>query len=402
MRNIAKRMEGIPFSGIRHIFERVQRLERESKSIIHLEIGQPDFDTPDHIKQAKSKAIDDGLTHYTSNYGIMPLREAISKKLKQDNNLQFSPENEIIVTLGVSEAIFISMMALLNPGDEVLVLEPLFPNYLMAARMVGAIPVPVPVHQENNYQPDITDLKQRLTSRTRMLVITTPGNPTGALFDEYTLQSLADFSIENDLLVMSDEIYEKLIYDNCRHLSIAGLPGMRSRTLTLNGFSKSYAMTGWRVGYVAADESLIQALIRIHQYAVVCANSTAQWGALEALEGPQDGLKSMVDEFDRRRLLVIDRLSEAPGISFPRPQGAIYAYIDVSRLSADAYRLADDLLLQARIAVVPWDKRHIRISYGVSFESLEIALERFHEFCLRQLSKQHIHSESLLDSTSIA
>ena len=387
MRNIAKRMEEIPFSGIRHIFERVQRLERESKSIIHLEIGQPDFDTPTHIKQAKSKAIDDGLTHYTSNYGIMPLRKAISKKLEQDNNLQFSPENEIIVTLGVSEAIFISMMALLNPGDEVLVLEPLFPNYLMAARMAGAIPVPVPTHQENNYQPDITDLKQKLTSRTRMLVIATPGNPTGTLLEECTLQSLADFSIENDLLVISDEIYEKLIYDDRKHLSIASLPGMRSRTLTLNGFSKSYSMTGWRVGYVAADESLIQALIRIHQYTVVCANSTAQWGALAALEGSQDSLKAMVDEFDRRRLLVIDRLSEVPSISFPRPRGAIYAYIDISQLSTDAYHFTDDLLLQAHVAVVPWDKNHIRISYGVSYGNLEIALERFHEFCFRQSSK---------------
>lgn len=376
MQQIAERMNRIPFSGIRTIFERVNCFEQEGTPVIHLEIGRPDYDTPGHIKQAGYRALDDGQVHYTSNFGILPLREAIARKLKYDNQLDYDPKTEIVVTVGVSEGIMMSMMALLNSGDEVLIPEPLFPCYVMTARMAGAIPVAVPVYAENEYQPARADLEARLSQRTRMLVVTTPGNPTGVVLSESTLQDLADFSIENDLLVMADEIYEKLIYDNRRHISIASLSGMRSRTITLNGFSKSYAMTGWRLGYVAADAQLIQALIRIHQYSVVCTNSFAQWGGVAALEGSQVCVQTMVEEFNRRRLLVIEQLQNIPGLSFPRPQGALYVYIDVSRLTHSAYQLASDLLEQAHVAVVPWDQQHIRISYGNSYENVKVALER--------------------------
>lgn len=381
MRQIAERMDRIPFSRIRTIFERVNRLEQEGVPVIHLEVGRPDFDTPEHIKQAGYRALHSGQVHYTSNYGILPLREAIARKLEHDNHLVFNPKTEIIVTAGVSEGILITMMALLNPGDEVLIPEPLFPCYVKAARMAGAIPVAVPVYAKNKYQPARVDLESRLSKRTRMLVVTTPGNPSGVVMSESTLKDLACFSIENDLLVMADEIYEKLIYDNCRHISIASLPGMRSRTITLNGFSKSYAMTGWRLGYVAAEEWLIQALIRVHQYSVVCATSFAQWGGVAALEGSQMCVQTMVDEFNRRRLFLIEQLQNIPGISFPRPEGAMYVYVDVSRLTQSAYQLANDLLEHAHVAVVPWDERHIRISYGNSYENLETALERMSE-CL--------------------
>lgn len=381
MRQVAERMDRIPFSRIRAIFERVNRLEQEGVPVIHLEVGRPDFDTPEHIKQAGYRALHSGQVHYTSNYGILPLREAIARKLEHDNHLVFNPKTEIIVTAGVSEGILITMMALLNPGDEVLIPEPLFPCYVKAARMAGAIPVAVPVYAKNKYQPARVDLESRLSKRTRMLVVTTPGNPSGVVMSESTLKDLACFSIENDLLVMADEIYEKLIYDNCRHISIASLPGMRSRTITLNGFSKSYAMTGWRLGYVAAEEWLIQALIRVHQYSVVCATSFAQWGGVAALEGSQMCVQAMVDEFNRRRLFLIEQLQNIPGISFPRPEGAMYVYVDVSRLTQSAYQLANDLLEHAHVAVVPWDERHIRISYGNSYENLETALERMSE-CL--------------------
>ena len=383
MIQIADRMANIPFSTIRNMFERVNRLEQEGAPVIHLEIGRPDFDTPDHIKMAAVQAQIDGHVHYTSNYGIFPLREAISRKLDRDNHLVFDPQTELIVTVGVSEGILMTMMALLNPGDEVLIPEPLFPPYEMVARMAGAVPVPVPVGVENDYQPTRADCEARLSTRTRMLVVTTPGNPTGVVMNEDTLQGLSDFAIENDLFVMADEIYEKLIYDGQRHISIAGLAGMRSRTITLNGFSKCYAMDGWRLGYVAADAQLIQALIRIHQYSVVCANSVSQWGAVAALEGPQSEMHAMVEEFDRRRLLVIEQLQQIPEISFPRPQGAMYVYIDVSKVAESAYQLADDLLERANIAVVPWDQRHIRISYANSYDNLRVALERMRKhFCL--------------------
>ncbi len=380
MQQSAERMNRIPFSGIRTILEQVNCLEREGTPVIHLEAGHPNFDTPGHIKQAGLGAIDDGQVHYTSNFGILPLREAIARKLKHDNHLDYDSKTEIIVTVGVSEGIMMSMMALLNPGDEVLILEPLFPCYVMAAHMAGAIPVPVPVCAENEYQPARADLEARLSKRTRMLVVTTPGNPTGVVLSESVLRDLADFSIENNLLVMADEIYEKFIYDNRRHISIASLSGMRSRTITLNGFSKSYAMTGWRLGYAAADAQLIQALIRIHQYSVVCTNSFAQWGGVAAIEGPQTCVREMVEEFNRRRLLVIEQLRDIPGISFPRPQGAMYVYVDVSGLNKSAYQLTDDLLEQAHIAVAPWDRRHIRISYSSSYELLQVALERMCQF----------------------
>lgn len=312
---IAQRMNEIPFSSVRRIFERANSLERQGESVIHLDVGQPDFDTPNHIKEAARNAMYDGKNHYTSNYGIIPLRQAIAQKLERENRLTFDPVNEIIVTAGVSSGIMTTMMALLNPGDEVLISEPLFPSYVMAARMAGAIPVTVPTLLENAYQPLQSDLEPLLNAKTRMLVITTPTNPTGAILSKTQLQELASFSIKHDLIVMSDEIYEKLVYEDYSHISIASLPGMRDRTVILNGFSKSYAMTGWRLGYVAAPAELIQAIVRVHQYSVVCANSVAQWGAVAALDGPQTNVACMVSEFDQRRRLVVNLLQEIPEIS---------------------------------------------------------------------------------------
>ncbi len=379
-KHVAKRMGQIHYSGIRTIFESVSQLERQGYPIIHLEIGQPDFDTPEHIKQAAYNALYEGQVQYTSNYGILPLRRAIASKLKRENALIVDPETELIVTTGVSEAIMITMMALLNPGDEVLIMEPLFPCYPMSVRMAGAVPVSVPTYAVNNYQTLRSGLEGLVTLRTKMLVLTTPGNPTGTLLNMETLRELADFSIQHNLLVVADEIYEKLIYDGSSHISIASLPGMGRRTLTLNGFSKSYAMTGWRLGYVAADKSLIQALVRIHQYSVVCSTSFAQWGAVAALEGTQEPMRQMVAELNRRRLMLIEALNKIPDLSFCRPQGAMYVYIDVSQIAEDAYVLAEELLYCAHVAVVPWDSRHIRISYSTSYDDIKIAMEKMQNF----------------------
>lgn len=376
----AERMQEIPFSTIRSLFERASQLEIAGQPIVHLDIGRPDFDTPQHIKQASVKALNEGHVHYTSNYGLLPLRQSIAKKLKNDNALSINPDNEVIVTAGVSEAIVISMIALLNPGDEVLIPGPLFPAYAMAARMAGAIPITVATHPENNYQPTQHDLQAVLSNRTKMLIVITPGNPTGVVFDIETLKMLADFSTSHNLFVLSDEIYEKLIYDNHTHISIASLPGMQQRTLTLNGFSKAYAMSGWRLGYVAGDVNLIQVLLRIHQNTTVCANTPAQWGAIAALDGSQISTQAMIHEFDRRRKLLIEQLNTIPNISFPRPEGAMYIYINVSKLSDDAYHLANQLLEKAHTAVIPWDREHIRIAYGNSYENLAIAIQRMRNF----------------------
>lgn len=373
---IAQRMEQISFSGIRTIFEKANKLEQAGRKVIHLEQGRPDFDTPEHIKLASQEALAKGAVHYTSNYGILPLRQAIAHKLAHDNGISVDPESELIVTAGVSEGLMMSMLALLNPGDEVLIPEPVFPVYLMTARMAGAIPVTVPTSEKHGYKPQLSDLKAKLTSKTKMLVINTPGNPTGCVLGHDDLERIAHFAIGNDLLVLSDEIYEKLIYDGQTHVSIASLPGMKERTITLNGFSKSYAMTGWRMGYLAADRKLIDALIRIHQYSVVCSTSFAQWGALAALEGPQNAMQSMQQTFARRRNFITHELGKIPGITFAMPQGALYVYIDVSHITDNAYRLADQLLEHSQIAVVPWDKQHIRIAYGNSHHNLEIAMQR--------------------------
>ena len=372
---VADRMESIPFSEIRKIFEEVVRREKQGQSIIHMEIGRPDFDTPQHIKAAAKKALDDGLVHYSSNYGLMELREAIAGKFNRDNGIDYNPKNEILVTLGVTEGLFLSMMALMNHGDEILVPTPCFPHYIYSARMAGAHVVPVPLQENNNFNLNIDDIKSRLTPKTRMIIINTPGNPTGAIFTKDALNAVAELAREHDLYVLSDEIYEKMIYENNRHISIAGLPGMRERTITLNGFSKNYAMTGWRLGYAASSSQVISAMVRIHQYATVCPVTFAQWGAIEALNGPQDCVDEMVKEFDRRRILVTQRLQGMDTISLVPPKGAFYALPNVSGIEKTPQELAAYLLDEAGISVVPWGKCHIRLSYANSYENLEKAMD---------------------------
>lgn len=372
---LAKRMDIIPFQRIRKIVEEVTRRESLGQEIIHLEIGRPDFDTPSHIKEAATQAISDGKVHYTSNYGIPELRNAIAQKFKTDNGLIYDPADEVIVTVGATEGIFLSMMALLDPEDEVLIPDPSFPCYAQCANMIEAVPVLVPLKEENDFEPVIEDYKSRITPKTKMIVLNTPHNPTGAIFSKETLTQIAQLAIEHDLFVLSDEIYEKNIYDEYEHFAIATLPGMRERTITLNGFSKSHCMTGWRLGYVASDKEVISGLIRIHQYATVCATSFAQHGAVAALTGSQECVETMGKEFSRRRVMVVDRLREMPGIKVFKPKGAFYIFINVEDINMTPSELGTYLLDEASIAVVPWGKKHIRISYANSYENLGIAMD---------------------------
>jgi len=382
MVRVADRMESIPFSGIRKVFEEVNRRVGAGEDIIHLEIGRPDFDTPAHIKEAAKMALDEGRVHYSSNYGFPELRQAITQKLNRDNGLSYDPATEIIVTVGTNEAVFMAMMALLDPGDEVLIPDPCWLHYFYCARMAGAVPISVPIREENEFNPRIEDFRSQITPKTRMMVINTPNNPTGAVYSYETLEELAQLAREMDLLVLSDEIYEKMVYGGNRHFSIGGFPGMRERTVTVNGFSKIYAMTGWRLGYAAADRELTSALIRIHQYTTVCATSFAQWGAIEALEGPQDDAQMMVKEFDRRRKLVYTELQEMPGIEVVEPKGAFYIFPNIKGLGKSTEELSSFLLDEAKIAVVPgtvlgnYGADYIRISYANSYENLEKAMDR--------------------------
>ncbi len=377
----AERMSSIPFSGIRKIFEEVTRRERLGEKIIHLEMGEPDFDTPAHVKEVAKKALDEGKVHYSSNYGIPQLREAITEKLKKDNGLAYDPATEVIVTVGSNEAVFITMMALLNPGDEVLIPDPCWLHYFYCAKMAGAVPISVPLREEEGFNPRVEDFLSRTTSKTRMIVINTPHNPTGVIFDPGALKGLAQLAKEKDLFVLSDEIYEKMVYDGNRHVSIGSFPGMKERTMTINGFSKIYAMTGWRLGFVAASKELISAMVRIHQYATVCASTFAQWGGVEALKGPQTEAERMLKEFDRRRGLVYGALKEMPGIRVTRPKGAFYIFPNIEGLGKTPEDLTRFLLDEAKVAVVPgsalgeFGTKYIRISYANSYDNLQIAME---------------------------
>ena len=378
----AERMKRIPFSGIRKVFEKAKRLEEEGQRVVNLGIGRPDFDTPAHIKQAAKEALDAGMVHYSSNYGLPELREAIAARLERDNGLTYDPNGEIIVTVGANEAVLMSMAATLNPGDEVIIPDPAWLHYFYCARLVGAVPVAVPLREEKEFKLDPDDVARAITPRMRMLVVTTPHNPTGSVLDEEILQALADIAERYDLLVLSDEIYDKIIYDGVRHISFATLPGMRERTLTVNGFSKTYAMDGWRLGYVAAPRALIALLIRVHQYTTVCATTFIQMGAVAAYRGPQDCVAEMAAEFDRRRQYLIPALNEIEGISCVRPQGAFYAFPSIKATGKSSAEIADFLLEEAKVALIPgsafgqYGEGYLRIAYSNPLENIQEAVER--------------------------
>jgi len=387
---VADRMETIPFSGIRKVFEEVIRREKAGEKIIHLSIGRPDFDTPKNIKEAAKKALDDGKVHYASNYGIPELRDAIAQKTEQENNVGYDPASEIVVTVGANEGVLLAMMGLLNPGDEVLIPDPVWLHYFYCVQMAGAVPISVPTREENEFVPRIEEFKGLLTEKTKMIVLTSPNNPTGAVASAEALDALAQLAKEKDLFVISDEIYESMVYDGNRHISIASLPGMKERTIIVNGFSKKYSMTGWRLGWICSDKALMSAMIRIHQYTTVCVTTFAQYGAVEALTGPQDEINRMITEFDRRRGFVYDSLKEMPGIRVLRPKGAFYVFPNITGTGKTSEEITGYLLDEAKIAVVPgsvfgnYGEGYIRISYANSYENLEIAMSNMN-YALRRL-----------------
>lgn len=378
--NIADRMQMIPFSGIRAIFEEVTKRESAGEQIINLNIGRPDFDTPQHIKAAAKRALDAGKVHYASNYGIVELRQALAQYMQRENQLCYDPEHEIVITVGANEGILMAMMALLNPGDEVLIPDPVWLHYFYCARLAGAVPVSVPLHEAHGFVPQVEDFRERITSRTKMMLITTPHNPTGAVAPLATLEALAQFAQQYDLFVLTDEIYEAMVYDDSRHISMGSLPDMKCRTVTINGFSKKYSMTGWRLGWVAADAALMSAMIRVHQYTTVCATTFAQWGALQAVTGPQEETNRMIAEFDQRRMIVYNALKRMPGVSVSKPQGAFYIFPNIKQSGKSSEEMCRFLLDEAKIALVPgsvfgaYGEGFLRISYANSRQNLQQAM----------------------------
>ena len=376
-----QKMKKIPFTGIRRVMEKASKLQAEGKSVIHFEVGQPDFDTPENIKEAAKRALDEGKTSYSSNYGYVEFRKAIAEKLERMNGIQADPMTEIMVTTGGEEAVAAALLSLLEKGDEVLVPDPGYIPYVSLVKLAEGVPVAVPLSAEDNYCYHVDRLEQLVTPRTKLLILCSPGNPTGTMMSREALEDLSRFCQKHDLLVLADEAYEQIIYDGNEHISMASLPGMKERTITVQSFSKTYSMCGWRIGYVAAPAELIRIMVRAHQTIVMNACAFGQVGAMEALTGPQDSLHKMLQEFDRRRQLLYQGLVDL-GIPCNRPQAAFYLFPDISELGMDSFAFAEYLLDNYGVATVPGvefganGENHLRISYATSYEDCAEGLRR--------------------------
>ncbi len=380
----ARRMGAVESSPTVAVSDRARQLKAAGHDVIDLGGGDPDFPTPQHIVAAAADAMEAGDTHYVASPGIIELRRALVDKLRVDNGLEYSP-NEIIVTPGGKAAIFAAIMALVDEGDEVLILDPGWVSYAPQAQLAGATPVRVPLSPGDNFLTTEERLRPYVTPRSRVLIACTPSNPTGRVMTREELAAIARVAREGDLLVLSDEIYEKLVYDGAEHISLATLPGMRERTLTLNGFSKAYAMTGWRLGYVAAPAPIVAEILKVHSHSMTCATSFGQRGAVAALTGPQDFIGEMVAAYDRRRHLVADGLNAIPGVRCPLPEGAFYAFPDITGTGLLSSACAELLIERAQVAVTPGiafgkaGEGHIRLSFATSDELLQRAVERMGE-----------------------
>ena len=382
---IARQIAGIPRSGIRDFFELVQGRE----GVISLGVGEPDFTTPWHIREAAIYALEKGHTSYTSNLGLPALRKAIARYVSDFFHVEYEALTEVLVTVGVSEAIDIALRALINPGDEVIYHEPCFVAYAPCIQLAGGVAVPIATTDATDFRVTADAIEAAITERTSGLFLGYPNNPTGAVLDRSDLEAIARVAEEQDLLVYSDEIYDRLVYGDHAHTAFSALPRMRERTVLLGGFSKSYAMTGWRIGYVAAPAGLMEGIAKVHQYGIMCAPTAAQHAAIAALEVGEPFVQEMLAEYDRRRQLMVRRLNDIGLLCF-EPKGAFYAFPDVSTstgLSAEDF--AQQLLAEEHVAVVPGEAfgpsgaGHARVCYATAYEQIEVAMDRIEAFVAR-------------------
>ena len=389
MKNIiSKKMSTIGLSGIRKMNEKALAMERAGQTVIHFEIGRPDFDTPEYIKKAAYESLERGEVFYTSNLGDMGLREQIAKKLNYQNNIPCKAEN-IMVSVGLSEAIFDALMAVLDPGDEILVPDPVWMNYVNVPKVLGAVPVSYTLKEENGYQMDLEEIREKITDKTKVLVLVTPNNPTGSMLSRETLEGLAKIAIEKDIVIFADEVYERLVYGDQEHVSIASLPGMAERTFTFNGFSKAYSMTGWRLGYVCAPLEYLKEVNKLHQNAVTCAPSFVQKAGIVALRDEENEVEEMVKEYKRRRDYAVKTINEIEGLSCPTPTGAFYIFINCKPVCAKSgmtsQELAEYLLEKAGICLVAGSvfgnggEGFIRMSFANSYENIAEGLRKLKE-----------------------
>jgi len=380
---IAERVRQIPPSGIRRFFD----IAATMSDVISLGIGEPDFVTPRHILEAGIRSLQRGETKYTSNSGTLELRQAISADLQRRYGVVYDAESEILVTVGVSEGLYLAINAFINPGDEVIVPQPCFVAYPAEVMLAGGVPVPIATRVEDNFQVTAQQIEAAITPRTTALLIGYPNNPTGAVMGRALLQEVCETAARHDLLIISDELYDRLVYDT-EHVCVPSLPGMRERTVLLGGFSKNYAMTGWRIGYAAAPAPLLAAMRKIHQYTIMSAPTTAQAAALAALTADDDCVEAMRAEYDRRRRLIVSGLNQI-GMPCFEPRGAFYAFPSVAQSGMSDEEFAERLLQEEHVAVVPGSAfgvggaGYVRCSYATAYEKIEIALERMARFVQR-------------------
>lgn len=382
MKQLSKVARAVTPSPIREMFNKAIGLE----DVISFTVGEPDFQTPDNIVKAAIKALENGEHRYTPNAGIMPLREAIAKTTKMSHGLDYSPENQVIVTAGGMEALMLTMLTILDAGDELILGDPCWTNYSRQALICSATPKFVSVRAENNFTFDPDDLEAAITDKTKAFLINSPANPTGGIASRELLEKLAAIAVKHDLYVIADEVYARLVYDGEMPCSIATLPGMQERTIIINSFSKTYAMTGWRVGYALGPSEVISNMVKLQENVAACVNSAAQYGALAALEDPQDEVDKMVASYGRRRELIMKEFETIKGLHCFAPQGAFYAFVDISETGMKASDFATDLLEKERVIVVPGhafgtdSDRYIRLSFATSDEAITEGCARIRKY----------------------
>jgi len=378
--HISRRANRLSPSGIRKFFDLLSGME----GVISLGVGEPDFATPWHIREAAIESIEKGQTMYTSNSGTPELRKEVARQLRADYGVDYDPVSEILITVGVSEALDLTMRAILDPGNEVILPDPSFVAYPSSVILAEGVPVSIPTYENKNFEINAGDIESRITRKTRAILLGYPSNPTGAVMSRPKLAEIADLAYDKNLTVLSDEIYARLTY-GVEHTCFASLPHMKEHTILLGGFSKAYAMTGWRIGYAAAPAEIIAAMTKIHQYTMMCASSMGQVAALEALKGDQDCVREMVEDYNRRRLVIVKGLCDI-GLSCFEPKGAFYAFPSIRRTGMNSEDFAEKLLAEEKVAVVPGSafgacgEGYVRCCYATSLADIEEALRRMKRF----------------------
>ena len=378
---VAKRISDLPFSGIRKFFD----VASEMKDVVSLGVGEPDFITPWNIREEAIYSLERRRTMYTSNAGMPELRSAISRHLASLYGIRYEPASQILITVGASEGIDVALRTVVEPGDEVLVVEPCYVSYKPCVLMAGGTPIPVPTRAENGFRVTAADIEAKITGRTKAIILSYPNNPTGAILGRSDLVEIADTLRGRDIVVISDEIYAELTYDENSHVSIASLPGMYGKTIVLNGFSKAYAMTGWRLGYACGPADIVSAMTKIHQYVIMCAPTTAQYGGLEALRNGEAGVLAMRKEYDARRRYMLSEFKRI-GIDCFEARGAFYLFPSVAKFGLPSEEFCGRLLREQRLAVVPGSafgecgEGYVRCSYAYSIDSIKAALSRLEKF----------------------